>query len=74
MMKKENTDYNNLYGKAISEKLPVDGFEWVDDMSEIEENFIKNYDEESNVGYFIKTDIKYPKELHNNNSDLPFSM
>ena len=60
------TDYNNLYGKTMSEKLPVDGFEWVDDISEIDENFIKNYDEDGNLGYFIKSDIKYPVELHNN--------
>ena len=66
------TDYNNLYGKVMSEKLPVDGFEWVEDISEIDENFIKNYDEDSNVGYFIKADIKYPTELHNKHSDLPF--
>ena len=56
----------------MSEKLPVDGFEWVDDISEIDENFIKNYDEDSNVGYFTKADIEYPKELHNKDSDLPF--
>ena len=56
----------------MSEKLPVDGFEWVDDISEIDENFIKNYDEDSNVAYFIKADIKYPKKLHNKHSDLPF--
>ena len=63
-------DYNNLYGKAMSEKLPVDGFEWVEDISEI--NFIKNYEEDSNVGYFIEADIEYPNELHDKNSDLPF--
>ena len=67
------TDYNNLYGKAMSEKLPVDEFEWVEDISEIDENFIKNYDEDSNIGYFIEADIEYPKELHNKLSDLPFS-
>ena len=56
----------------MSEKLSVDGFEWVDNISEIDKNFIKNYNEDSNVGYFIKTDIKYLKELHNKHSDLPF--
>ena len=77
MKKKESsfliyTDYNNLYGKAMSEKLSVDGFEWVEDISEIDENFIKNYDEDSNLGYFIEADIEYPKELHTLHSDLPF--
>ena len=66
------TDYNNLYGKAMSEKLPVDGFEWVDDISEIDENFIKKYDEDSNVGCFIKAYIQYPNELHNTHSALLF--
>ena len=52
--------------------MPVDGFEWIHDTSEIDGNFIKNYDEDSNVGYFIKAYIDYPKELHNKHSDLPF--
>ena len=66
------TDYNNFYGKPMSEKLPVDGFEWIEDLSVIDEDFIKNYDEDSNVGYFITVDIEYPKELHIMHTDLPF--
>ena len=37
----------------MSEKLSVDGFEWVEVLSKIDKDFIKNYDEDSNVGYFI---------------------
>ena len=45
-------DANNLYGYAMSKKLPVDGFEWVEDLSTKDEDFIKKYDEDSDVGYF----------------------
>ena len=40
---------NNLYGWAMSEKLPVRNFKWIekDDKPEIDEKFIKNYDEDS---------------------------
>ena len=56
----------------MSKKLLVDGFEWVEDPSKIDEDFIKNYDEDSNKGYFINCDVEYPKELHSLHSDLPF--
>ena len=56
----------------MSEKLPIDCFEWVDDISKIDENFVKKYYENSNVGYFIKADIEYLKELHILHSDLSF--
>ena len=35
-------DAKNLYGWAMSQKLPVNGFEWVEDLSEFKEDFIKN--------------------------------
>ena len=76
--KKEESSYiqyldaNNLYGWAMSQKLPVDGFKWIEDVSEIDEDFIRNYDENSDIGYFLKVDIEYPKELHDLHSDLPF--
>ena len=52
--------------------MSVDGFEWVEDISQIEENFIKNYDEDSNLGCFIEAYIGYLIELHTLDGDLPF--
>ena len=57
-------DANNLYGWAMRQKLPVNGFKWIEDTSEINEEFVKNYDENSDKGY--------PKKLHDLHSDLPF--
>ena len=65
-------DANNLYGWAMSRKLPVDGFKWVDDLSMFTEDFIKSYDEEGDVGYLLVVDIGYPKTLRMLHSDLPF--
>ena len=41
-------------------------------MSEINEYFIKNYDEDSDKGYIIEVDIEYSKNLLDLHSDLPF--
>ena len=68
----EYLDENNLHGWAMEQNLPVGGFKPVRDVSRIDEDFIKNYDENSNIGYFFKIDIEYPKELHDLHSDLPF--
>ena len=38
-------DANNLYGWALSQKLPVYVFKWVEDISRLNEEFIKNYDD-----------------------------
>ena len=32
-------DTNNLYGWAMSQKLPVNGFKWINDVSEIDEEY-----------------------------------
>ena len=65
-------DANNLYGWAMSQKLPVNGFKWIKDVTEIDEKLIKNYDGDSDKGYIFEEDVKYPKKLHNLHSDLPF--
>ena len=48
-------DTNNLYGWAMSRKLPVNGFEYAKQLSdcnsiEFDEHFIKDYDENSDKG------------------------
>ena len=65
-------DGNNLYGWAMSQKLPINGFKWVTDVSRFNERFIKNYNENSDIGCFLEVDVEYPKELFSSYKDLPF--
>ena len=65
-------DANNLYGWTISKKLPINGFKWENDLSIFNEKIIKNYDENSDVGYFYEVDIEHPKHLSSSHKDLPF--
>ena len=65
-------DANNLYGMAMTEKLPVKGFKWMDDISMVNEDFVKSYNKNSGKGYVLKVDVDYPCELQNLHSDLPF--
>ena len=70
----EYVDGNNFYGWAMSQKLPVDGFKWIqeDDLSNFNESFIENYDENSNKGYIFEVDVEYLKNLHKLHNELPF--
>ena len=56
----------------MSQKLPKNCFKCINDVSEIDENFIKDYDEDSDKGYILEVDVKYQKKLHDLHSDLPF--
>ena len=57
---------------AMSQKLPLNGFEWVEERSQSKEDFIKNYEEDINKGYFLEVDVEYQKKLFSFHSYLPF--
>ena len=57
----------------MSQKLPVNNFEWIEDTSQFNEDFKKkNYNEESDEGYFLEVDVQNLEKLHELHNDLPF--
>ena len=65
-------DVNNLYGWAFLQELPLNKFEWIKNTPQFNEDFIKNYNEESDKGYFLEVDAQYLEKLHELHNDLPF--
>ena len=63
---------NNLYGSAMSQKPPVNGFKWVKKLSKFNESSIKAYNENSDRGYFLEVDVEYPKNLFKLHKVLSF--
>ena len=64
---------NNLYGWAIPQALPVNKFEWTKDTSQFNEDFIKNYNEESDQRHFLEVDVQYPEKLHELDHEIFFT-
>ena len=68
----EYLDANNLYEWSMPQKLQVRNFKWIGDLSIFNEDFIKKYNENGDVGYYLGVDIEYPKKLFDVHKDLPF--
>ena len=57
-------DANNLYGWAMSKKLPVRDFEWMDDEE------LKNW---KKIPCILEVDLEYPKQLQDLHRDYPLA-
>ena len=69
-------DANNLYGQALSMKLPKDGFKWIKDSKERQTilDELPSMDVlEMDVGYVFEVDLVIPPEFHNLLDDLPLA-
>ena len=57
-------DAKNLYGWALSERLPTHGFKWMKESQLTNEEVLKLLDQRiTNHGYLFKVDLEYTKEL-----------
>ena len=56
---------------ATSQQPPVSNFEWIEDNSQFNEDFMKNFNEGSDEWYFLEVDVQFTEKLHEFNNDLP---
>ena len=46
-----------------SQKVPLGNFKWVKEISHVNKNFMKNYNEDSDEEHFLQDDVQYPENL-----------
>ena len=67
-------DINNLYGWALSQKLPYKDFEWVFDHRQLESILRQCYEtdiDSLDYGYELEVDLEIPDEVHDYLDQLP---
>ena len=64
-------DANNLYGKAMSERLPIGDYQW-DDVLTVEQ--LMAFPVEGERGLFVECDLEYPEHLHDLHNDYPMAV
>ena len=65
-------DANNLYGRAMSEKLPIHSFKWLSsgEMEKLFNNQVVQIWEKTPC--ILEVDLVYPENLHDLHNDYPF--
>ena len=65
-------DANNLYGSAMSEKLPIHSFKWLSsgEMEKLFNNQVVQIWEKTPC--ILEVDLEYPEDLHDLHNDYPF--
>ena len=55
-----------MYGWSISEYLPYEKFEWLENIHGFN---LMTINEKNDIGYIPEVDLEYPKELHKLHND-----
>ena len=64
-------DANNLYGLAMSIKLPRGKLKWIKKM--LTEQMVKDWNDNDEYAYILEVDLEYPHQLHDTHSDFPLA-
>ena len=56
----------------MSKRSSENTCKWFEDIFELNVDFRKSYNDESDKTYFLGVDVYYPENLHNLHNDLPF--
>lgn len=62
-------DVNNLYGHAMTDYLPLNNFQWHENMDT--DAILDMVKKNPTIGCIIEADLKYGQELHDQHSDYP---
>ena len=63
-------DMNNLYGWAVSEYLPYEGFKCLKNVDKFD---VMSINEKSPIGYFLEVHLEYSDKLHELHNDYPLA-
>ncbi len=63
-------DKNNLYGQAMSSKLPIGEYEWCD-VEHLNSIDWLDVETDGDIGYILEVDLDYPEGLHAEHADFP---
>ena len=67
----QHLDANNLYGWAMSQKLPTHGFKWMDiDIPSVIKLLEKK---DTKTDYIFEVDLEYPQSLWEEHNDYPLA-
>src|SRR5690606_27749687 len=68
-------DANNLYGWAMSKKLPTHGFKFLteEEIKKVTADLLANSLDTSKYGYIFEVDLGYPEKLHQAHNDYPLA-
>ena len=64
-------DANNLYGWAMTQKLPTHGFKWIDVDKPSVLKLLEKKD--TNQGFIFEVDLDYPSSLWDSHNDYPLA-